>query len=158
MKKYSGKTWDEFVVGDEFWTGGRTIAEQDLLAFSGLTGDYNPLHVDEEFCKVVGPFRTRIPHGPLIHDMYLGLVDRIGILQGTALAMLQLHVEFLSPVCIGDTIHARIVVEAKKPTKRADRGIGQFAVTLFNQRQQPVQKVEHTFLLLRAPQASSPAA
>jgi acyl dehydratase len=155
MKTYAGKTWDEFVVGEEFWTGGRTIAEHDLLQFSGLTGDYNPLHVDEEFCKAVGPFKTRIPHGPLIHDMYLGLLDRIGILQGTVLAMLELRIKFVSPVSIGDTIHARIVVDEKRPTTKADRGIGHFAVTLFNQREQPVQRIHHTFMLRRALQTQS---
>lgn len=149
MKRYSGKTWDEFVVGEEFWTGARTVTEHDVLAFSGLTGDYNPLHVDEEFCREVGPFKTRIPHGPLVHDMVLGLLDRIGILQGTALAMLGLEVRFLAPVFIGDTIHARIVVKEKKATRHEDRGIGCFAITLFNQQNEAVQKVEHTFMLKR---------
>src|SRR3989337_4560958 len=74
-KSYSGKSWDELVVGQEFWTGGRTVTEGDVLAFAGLTGDYNPLHVDEEFART-SPFKTRVPHGPLIHDMYLGLMDR----------------------------------------------------------------------------------
>ena len=147
MKRYLGKTWDEFVIGDEFWTGARTVTEHDLLTFSGLTGDYNPLHVDEEFCKGTGPFKTRIPHGPMVHDMYLGLLDRVGILQGTALAMLELRVEFVAPVFIGDTIHARIVVKEKKPTQNANRGIGRFAVTIFNQRDEAVQEVQHTFML-----------
>ncbi len=150
MKQYAGKTWDEFVVDEEFWTGARTVTEHDLVAFAGLTGDYNPLHVDEEFCKHVGPFATRIPHGPLIHDMYLGLLDRIGILQGTALAMLELRVEFLAPVFVGDTIHARVVLTQKRPTQKADRGIGKFAITLFNQREQAVQEVQHTFMLRRS--------
>ena len=149
-KAYAGKTWDDFAIGQEFWTGGRTVTEHDILTFSGLTGDFNPLHVDEEFSRAFSPFKTRIPHGPLIHDMYLGLVDRIGILQGTVLAMLELRCKFLAPVHVGDSIHARIVVKDKHPNKRPDRGVGTFAVTLFNQRDEPVQEAEHVFLLRRA--------
>src|SRR5574341_2121003 len=77
-KAYGGKFWDELTVGQEFWTGGRTVTEGDVLAFSGLTGDFNPLHTDEEFARTASPFGTRVPHGPLIHDMYLGVVDRLG--------------------------------------------------------------------------------
>ncbi len=150
MKHYPGKTWDQFAVGEEFWTGARTVTEHDLLSFSGLTGDYNPLHVDEEFCKQTGPFKTRIPHGPLIHDMFLGLLDRVGILQGTALAMLELRVKFVAPVFIGDTINARVVMKEKRPTQKANVGIGQFAVTIYNQRDEAVQEVQHTFMLTRS--------
>ena len=147
-KRYSGKFWEELEVGQEFWTGGRTVTEGDVLAFSGLTGDFNPLHVDEEFART-SPFGTRVPHGPLIHDMYLGLLDRLGLLAGTALAFLELRWKFLAPVLVGDTIHARVVVGAKREVSKPDRGIVTFAVTLFNQRGEPVQEGEHTLLLAR---------
>ena len=147
-KRYSGKFWEELKVGQEFWTGGRTVTEGDVLAFSGLTGDFNPLHVDEEFART-SPFGTRVPHGPLIHDMYLGLLDRLGLLAGTALAFLELRWKFLAPVLVGDTIHARVVVGAKREVSKPDRGIVTFAVTLFNQRGEPVQEGEHVLLLAR---------
>lgn len=147
-KRYSGKTWDELQVGEEFWTGGRTVTEGDVLAFAGLTGDFNPLHVDEEFART-SPFGTRVPHGPLIHDMYLGLLDRLGLVAGTALAFLELRWKFLIPVLVGDTVHARVTVQAKREVKKPDRGIVTFAVTLFNQRGEPVQEGEHVLLLAR---------
>lgn len=150
-KRYGGRTWDELTVGEEFWTGGRTVTEGDVLAFSGLTGDYNPLHVDEEFART-SPFGTRIPHGPLIHDMYLGFMDRLGLVAGTALAFLELRWKFLAPVLVGDTVHARVVVRDKRETKKTDRGIVTFAVTLFNQRQEVVQEGEHVLLLARRTQ------
>lgn len=149
-KAYGGKFWDELTVGQEFWTGGRTVTEGDVLAFSGLTGDFNPLHTDEDFART-GPFGTRVPHGPLIHDMYLGLLDRLGLVAGTALAFLELHWKFLSPVLAGDTIHARVAVRAKREVKTPGRGIVSFAVTLFNQRGEPVQEGEHVLLLARRP-------
>ena len=147
-KSYSGRSWDELTVGQEFWTGGRTVTEGDVLAFSGLTGDFNPLHVDEEFART-SPFGTRVPHGPLIHDMYLGLLDRLGLVAGTALAFLELRWKFLAPVLVSDTIHARVTVQAKREVSKLDRGIVTFAVTLFNQRGEPVQEGEHTLLLAR---------
>ncbi len=149
-KAYGGKFWDELTVGQEFWTGGRTVTEGDVLAFSGLTGDFNPLHTDEDFART-GPFGTRVPHGPLIHDMYLGLLDRLGLVAGTALAFLELHWKFLTPVLAGDTIHARVAVQAKREVKTPSRGIVSFAVTLFNQRGEPVQEGEHVLLLARRP-------
>ena len=147
-KSYGGKSWDELVVGQEFWTGGRTGTEGDVLAVSGLTGDFNPLHVDEEFART-SPFGTRVPHGPLIHDMYLGLLDRLGLVAGTAMAFLELRWKFLAPVLVADTVHARVVVQAKREVKKPDRGIVTFAVTLFNQRGEAVQEGEHVLLLAR---------
>ena len=111
-KRYRGKSWDELEVGHESWTGARTVTEGDILGFSGLTGDFNPLHTDEEFAQTVGPFGTRVPHGPLIHDMYLGLLDRLGLVEGTAMAFLELRWKFLAPILVGDSIHARVIVKA----------------------------------------------
>jgi acyl dehydratase len=147
-KRYPGKTWDELAVGQEVWTGGRTVTEADVLAFAGLTGDYNPLHVDQEFART-GPFGARVPHGPLIHDMYLGLLDRVGLVAGTALAFLELRWKFLVPVMPGDTVHARVVIRDKRGSRKPDRGVVTFAVTLFNQRGEAVQEGEHVLLLAR---------
>lgn len=148
-KTYRGKHWDELTVGQEFWTAGRTVTEGDVLAFAGLTGDFNPLHTDEEFARTASPFGTRVPHGPLIHDMYLGLLDRLGLVEGTARAFLELHWKFLAPVLPGDSIHGRVVVAAKREVRKPDRGIVAFAITLFNQRDEPVQEGEHVLLLAR---------
>jgi acyl dehydratase len=148
-KTYRGKTWDELAEGQEFWTGGRTVTEGDVLGFSGLTGDFNPLHTDEEFARAASPFGTRVPHGPLIHDMYLGLLDRLGLVEGTALAFLDLKWKFLAPVLVGDSVHARVTIRAKREMKKPDRGIVTFGITLYNQRSEPVQEGEHTLLMLR---------
>ncbi|MBI2528960.1 MAG: MaoC family dehydratase N-terminal domain-containing protein [Candidatus Rokubacteria bacterium] len=153
-KTYRGRTWDELTVDQEFWTGGRTVTEGDVLGFSGLTGDFNPLHTDEEFARAASPFGTRVPHGPLVHDMYLGLLDRLGLVEGTALAFLELRWKFLAPVLVGDSVHARVRIREKRELKKPDRGIVTFAITLFNQRSEPVQEGEHTLLMLRRPGAA----
>ena len=43
--------FDDIQVGETWTSGARTITETDIVLFAGLTGDYNPLHVDEEFAK-----------------------------------------------------------------------------------------------------------
>lgn len=147
-RRYRGRSWDELEVGEELWTAGRTVTEGDILAFSGLTGDFNPLHTDEEFART-GPFGTRVPHGPLIHDLYLGLLDRLGLVEGTALAFLELRCKFVAPVLVGDTIHARVTVAAKRASSKPDRGLVTFRVTILNQRDEPVQEAEHVLMLTR---------
>ncbi|MBV8233255.1 MAG: hypothetical protein JO329_25040, partial [Planctomycetaceae bacterium] len=44
-------TFDDLVVDDEWESPGRTITEADVVAFAGLSGDYNPLHVDHEWAR-----------------------------------------------------------------------------------------------------------
>jgi len=47
----TGKYFEEFNIGDKYITASRTVTEADIVAFAGLSGDYNPLHTDEEFMK-----------------------------------------------------------------------------------------------------------
>ena len=46
-----GMYFDEFEVGQAWDTPARTITEADIVAFAGLSGDFNPLHTDEEFAR-----------------------------------------------------------------------------------------------------------
>ena len=126
----------------------RHIDQARVDAYARAARDPNPIHVDEEFART-SPFKTRVPHGPLIHDMYLGLMDRLGLVAGTAMAFLELRWKFLAPVLMGDTVHERVTVRDKRETKKPDRGIVTFAVTLFNQRGEPVQESEHVLMLAR---------
>ena len=45
-----GMFWEEWEIGAEFQTASRTITEADVVNFAGISGAYNPLHIDEEFC------------------------------------------------------------------------------------------------------------
>ena len=47
----AGLYWEEWEIGAEFESSARTVTESDIVMFAGLSGDYNPLHIDEEFCK-----------------------------------------------------------------------------------------------------------
>ena len=49
-----GLYWEEWEIGQEFESPARTITEADVVMFAGLSGDYNPLHINEEYCKQEG--------------------------------------------------------------------------------------------------------
>lgn len=137
--KFRGKYFQDFSIGDEFHTPSRTITEADIVNWSYLSGDWNPVHTDEEFAKK-SEFKTRIAHGPLSLGIATGLMDRIGIIEGTALALLTLTQKFNAPVYIGDTISLKMTVSQKKETRKEDRGIVTFKVNILNQNGQIVSE------------------
>ena len=130
--KFRGTYFQDFSIGDEFHTPSRTITEADIVNWSYLSGDWNPVHTDEEFAKK-SEFKTRIAHGPLSLGIATGLMDRIGIIEGTALALLTLTQKFNAPVYIGDTISMKMTVSQKKETRKEDRGIVTLNVNILNQ-------------------------
>jgi acyl dehydratase len=133
-----GKFFEEFEIGEEFETLGRTITESDILTFAGLSGDFNPLHLDEEFAKR-SPFKARVPHGLCIMSIATGLIDRLGVISCTALACLQIMWEFFKPVRIGESIRVVMKVLEKKESKKGDRGLVTFEISVLNQRNEKVE-------------------
>jgi acyl dehydratase len=75
--KMRGQTFDDFNVGDEILTAVRTVTEADVVNFAGLSGDYHPEHMNEEFAKN-NPFGERIAHGVLILAMATFLDNQTG--------------------------------------------------------------------------------
>ena len=127
-----GKYFEELPAGTEFTTPARTVTEADVVAFAGFSGDYNPLHTDKEFAAKT-PFGERIAHGMVSLAFVTGLLDKIGTIEGTALAFLGLTWKFKKAVKFGDTIAATLkVVEARK-TSRPGAGIVKFEVAVTNQ-------------------------
>lgn len=134
----AGKFFDEFEVGQHWTSPARTITEADLVMFAGISGDYNPLHTDEEFAKNTD-FGGRIFHGPGVFAIATGLEARLGIKEGTAVAFLGMTWNLKAPVRIGDTIHVHQTVAALRPTRKPGRGIVTFDVAVRNQRDEVVQ-------------------
>jgi len=133
--------FDDLVVGQSWTTPRRTITEADVVAFAGLTGDYNPVHTDEEFAKKT-PFGTRILHGPAVFAIATGLEFRLGIKEGTAIAFLGMTWNLKAPVKIADTIHVYQRVDLARLTKNPARGIVTFWVEVRNQRGEVCQEGE----------------
>ena len=137
---------EEIELGRTLTTRARTVGEGDVSLFAGLSGDFNPLHVDEEFSAAT-QFGTRIAHGPLTMAMAIGLMSQLNLIDGTALALLDLNWNFKAPVKIGDTIHARIAPVAKRPSQTPGRGVVTFRLEVINQRAEVVQVGIMTLLM-----------
>jgi acyl dehydratase len=142
--------FEDLEVGTETETDSRTVTEADVVAFAGLSGDYNPLHVDAEFARTT-PFGERIAHGLLGLAIASGLVSRTGAIEGTTLAFLATEWRFTAPIKLGDTITVRSRVADKRETSKPDRGVVTFAVQVVNQRSEVVQEGTQTLLMKRRP-------
>ena len=145
----TGLYWEEWKIGAEFVTSARTITETDIVNFAGISGDYNPLHIDEEFCRNT-QFGTRIAHGPLVYSIATGLIFQLHLYDDTLIAFLGFDsLKFTKPVKIGDTIHARVEVIEKRETSKSDRGIMKRLLQVLNQNNELVQEGVQAFLLKR---------
>lgn len=147
-----GLWYEEFAEDVERLSPGRTITESDLVAFSGLTGDFSQVHTDEEFCKKT-EFGTRIAHGLLGLSIAQGLAWRTNYTQGTGVASLAWNKwTFKRPIFIGDTVRVRWRLLNKRPSgSKPGMGIITELVELVNQRGEVVQDGEHVTMVRRRP-------
>ena len=147
----TGLYWEEWEIGAEFESAARPVTETDIVMFAALSGDYNPLHTNEEYCKQT-QFGTRIAHGPLVYAIAAGLLFQLHLYDDTIIAFLGFDsLKFTNPVKAGDTIHARIKVLEKRETSRPDRGVMKRQLQVLNQRGEVVQDAIQAFLLKRKP-------
>lgn len=93
----------------------KTITEADIAMFAGVSGDTNPIHLDEDFAKET-MFEGRIAHGMLCASMISTVIGTR--LPGPGCVYMSQDLKFLSPVRIGDTVTARVVVASIDPPKR----------------------------------------
>lgn len=144
-----GMYYDDFVVGQEIVTGQRTVTQTDIVNFACLSGDFNGVHTNFEYCKTT-PFGEPIAHGPLVLAIMGGLSYASGINEGTLLALLQLDAwRLLAPVKHGDTIHLVSRVLDKRETSRPDRGIVVFERRCVKQDGSVAQEMKVTMLYRR---------
>lgn len=144
--------FDDFKVGEEWLTPRRTITETDIVMFAAMTGDYNPVHTDEEYARVT-PFGARILHGPAVFAIITGLEFRLGLKEGTAIAFLGMTWDLKAPVKAGDTIHVYQRVESLRRTSNPSRGIVNFWLEVRNQNGQVCQEGIWKVMFHARPQA-----
>jgi 3-hydroxybutyryl-CoA dehydratase len=116
---------DRLSVGDAAESR-KTISESDVYLFAGISGDFNPLHVDAEYAKTT-PFGARVAHGPLTFSLCAGLLGTE--LPGVGTIAVSNQVTYEAPVYIGDTVAVRIEVAELD----AERNNATFNVTWHNQ-------------------------
>ena len=140
--------YEEIQVGSEYVSPGRTVTEADIVAFAGLSGDYNVLHTDAEFMRT-SIFGERIAHGLLGLSIQSGLGTRAMARPFATIAFLGLRWRFKGPIKIGDTIKVRIEVSGKRETSKPDRGIVVLQRSVTNQRGEVVQEGETEIMVER---------
>ncbi|MGC8543894.1 MAG: MaoC family dehydratase [Vulcanisaeta sp.] len=139
-------TFDDFQVGMKIKSQGLTITETHIIQFAELTGDYNPLHINEIFAKDT-IFEGRVAHGLLTLSIAFGLF--VPLVAGTTIALLEVSSKFLKPVRIGDTIYVITEVVDKKPSDKYNGGVITFKHEVKNQNEETVAIIETKLLLAR---------
>ena len=121
----------------------KTIADEDVRAFAELTGDRNPVHLDEEYAAQTR-FGRRIAHGMLGASLISAVLANE--LPGRGTVYLSQTLRFTAPVFPGDTVTARVVVKAV----REDKPVVTLETVCTNQRGERVVEGEAVVLVPKA--------
>jgi acyl dehydratase len=150
-----GLFFEDFSVGQALETPRRTITSTDIVNFACLSGDFNGVHADHEYCKTT-PFGEPIAHAPLVYAVMGGLQYASGVNDGTLLAVLGIDEwRMLKAVKHGDTLHMCSTVMSKRETSNPDRGVVTFKREFINQHEETVQSMTATFMYKRRTAALS---
>jgi len=128
---------EDVAEGQVYESAGRTITEADLVAFAGVSGDWNQIHTNVEYARDTA-YGQRVVYGLLTLSVLTGLLDRAGLFSGTTMAMLGIDWAFSAPVFVGDTLSFRLTIQGVRRTRAGDRGVVQRYFELLNQRGETV--------------------
>lgn len=101
-----GKTVHEMKIGDSA-SFSKTITDSDVKMFAGITGDFNPVHINKEFAKET-MFKDRIAHGMLVASLFSTVLGTQ--LPGEGAIYAGQELKFTKPVYLEDTITATVTV------------------------------------------------
>jgi len=146
--------FDDVEIGQEWLSLGRTVTETDIVNFAGLSGDFNPIHIDHEFARTT-PFRKPIAHGMLVFAIGTGLTVVCPPMRTLAFLAIR-DWQFKEPVFVGDTLRVRAKVQEKEKRANGRRGVITWHRQIINQHDRIVQ--EGITITLVAGRASAAAA
>ncbi|MDQ0322383.1 monoamine oxidase [Pararhizobium capsulatum DSM 1112] len=139
--------YEDYELGHERVTTGRTITETDFVVHAGHTGDFFPHHMDAEFAKSL-PGGQRIAHGTMVFSIGVGLTATL--INPVAFSYGYDRLRFIRPVHIGDTIRTRVTISAKEDDpKRVNMGRVVERCEVLNQRHEVVLAADHILLVER---------
>jgi acyl dehydratase len=145
--------FDDLEVGMSWRSPARTVTEADVVGFAGVSGDFNPIHVDAEYATET-VFGERVAHGALVLAIATGLRQQQGTFRGTLKAWLGMRDwRFRAPVRIGDTIAVVTEVSELRDTKDRLAGLAVQRVEVRNQRDEAVASGEFVTLMHRRERA-----
>jgi len=102
----SGYTINDLKVGMSA-TMAKTVTEADVILFAGITGDFNPAHIDDEYAKA-SMFKGRIAHGMLSAGFISATLAMK--LPGPGCIYMSQNMKFKAPVKIGDTVRTTVTI------------------------------------------------
>lgn len=104
------KYFNDFEVGETFTTSGRTITDADQLNYAAVSGNYDPIHLNEEMMSD-SQFGGRLVYGYLVLNVMEGQKVQLGLIDDSVVAFYGIdEARFRNPVMIGDTIHTELTV------------------------------------------------
>ena len=120
-----GTGWflEDFELDKTYRSQARTVTETDVVNFAGLSGDFNPLHMDEEYARKESMFGRRIAHGMLGAVIMTGLSNQMGMFTGTTIAFLELSIQYPAPLEIGATVHLELTPTDIRHSSKPGRGV-----------------------------------
>lgn len=152
-ERIEGLWFEEYEPGQMLTTSGRTISEADIVNFSGLSGDFNQVHVNAEYAEGT-IFGKRVAQGLLVLSIATGLLIQTGLLQGTLGAFREIsRWKFRLPVFIGDTIHVVLKTLKTRPVPRMNGGVVVFGLDVVNQEDKVVMDGDWEVFMLSDPAA-----
>lgn len=143
--------FDELPQGGCWKSRARTITESDVVSFAGLTGDYDPLHVDHEHARNT-PFGKPVAHGLLGLSFVAGLSSTSPSVKTVAFICVDKW-NFLRPIYFGDTVHVMTEIMDKQ-SKGRRQGRIRWKRQLINQRGEVVQEGFFETLVAMSPDAA----
>jgi len=128
-------------------SAGLTVTDAHIVMFAGVSGDFNPLHMDARFAATTGIGRV-IAHGMLGHALSTGLRSEID--DWAISAFMETGRKFVQPIFAGDTVYYTAQVEEMRESRsRPEIGIVRVAIRLLNQDDVVVQQGTDVFAVTR---------
>jgi acyl dehydratase len=133
-----GYFWEEFTLGETFQTEMIKVTADMVRAFSEVSGDHNPFHMNEGVAKQ-SIYKSTVAHGMLIVSLFTGMNRKLGILKDTSMGVIHMDWDFKKPVYINDTIYYKMVISYKRETSKPDRGILHREITVCHKNGEELQ-------------------
>ncbi len=136
--------YENYEIGDSAFHA-KTVTEADVIIFAGISGDFNPLHVNDEFAKTQ-QFGKRVVHGCFSSAL---ISAALGVkLFGPGALYISQKVDFRKPVYIGDTLTAVATVKEKFTKKEGKLKFLKVETNVYNQDDVLVTEGEALILIM----------
>lgn len=113
---------EDFRVGQRWRTGERLVTTPDVQAFSELSGDVHPLHVDAEYAATTR-FGTPVAPGPMGIAITMGLLHGLHLIDDTVVALTETRWRYLAPLRAGDRVHVDLLVTGVRRSRAGATGV-----------------------------------